>query len=527
MSTTATLRRALEGGPMNCIWRRTLVGEAQSAALGREVAQLLAVGDMVCLRGPVGAGKSVLARALIGALASGAAVEVPSPTFALVETYRDLRLPITHVDLYRIEDPDEVVELGLDEALDIGAVVVEWPEKLGAFLPSDYLEIALAEGPGHDNERAATLTGFGAWTARLARARAARQFIGESGWVGAEQHWLKGDASSRSYQRLAREDDSAILMDAPAMDLGPPVSAGEPYAKVAGLATSIHAFLAVNAHLRSLDLSVPQIYRADADQGFVLLEDFGDLSFDQLIAQGADLTGPYRAALAVLARMHEVAPPEKLVFEGGAHTLPKFGLRAMLVEVDLLVEWFWPTHFGEPCPAKERARYRDLWSQALQRLDTPSVLMLRDFHAPNLFWLPRRDGAAQIGIIDHQDACVGHPAYDLMSLAQDARNDLPPGFAEFLVEEYRALRHLAGGPGDRFGHACALLGAQRSAKILGGFVRLGVRDGKFSYFDHIPRIARYLAANLAHPELGDLRGWFEAKLDLPALARTGLNANDH
>ena len=506
---------------MNGTWRRTLAGEAQSVALGREVAQLLAVGDLVALRGPVGAGKSVLARAIIGALAKGAPVEVPSPTFTLVETYPDLRLPVSHFDLYRIEDAGEVVELGLDDALAEGAVLVEWPERLGDFLPPDHLEITLSDDLASDNERVATLRGFGAWAGRLIRARAAREFVTQCGWAGAARTRLKGDASSRSYDRLAGDQGSAILMDAPPVDPGPAVRDGKPYAAIAGLSTNVQAFLAVNAYLASRGLSAPQIINAQPERGLALLENFGDLSFDELVRQGADLTTPYKAALAVLARLHEAAPPKILPYAGGTHQLPVFDIPAMLIEVDLLVDWFWPLHFGASCPVETRAKYRDLWAKALARIDAPSVLMLRDFHAPNLFWLADREGVSRVGIIDHQDAVLGHPAYDLMSLAQDARNDLPQGFESFLLKEYRAMRGLEGTQGDRFALACALLGAQRSAKILGGFARLKMRDGKPGYLNHIPRIARYLTSNLAHPGLADLKSWFDAHVDLAALAQTG------
>lgn len=507
---------------MDYIWRRAAAAETGTVELGRDLALWLSVGDLVALRGPVGVGKSVLARAIIRALATsanGATVEVPSPTYTLVESYRDLRLPVAHFDLYRIEDPGEVAELGFEDAMDEGVVLVEWPEKLGGFLVPDYLEITLAEQQNDDGARDITLCGHGAWAARLERAQASDEFVARSGWAGTARHWLKGDASTRAYQRLVGAPGSAILMDAPAVEPATTPGGGKSYATIAGLATDVAAFLAVNGHLRGLGLSAPRILNADAERGFVLLEDFGVQSFEKILGEGGDLTPPYRAALAALARLQETAPPGELPYSGGTHKLPKYNLSALLAEVELLVQWFWPMHFGRPCPPPRIAEYRDIWSRALSRLEAPSVLVLRDFHSPNLYWLPKRIGAGRIGIIDHQDAAIGHPAFDLMSLAQDARHDLPTGFGDLLIAEYRTLCGLGTRPDDAFGFACALLGAQRGAKILGVFARLASRDQKPGYLAHIPRVARYLAGNLAHPDLRALQAWFDDHIDLSALVR--------
>ncbi|MFV2092488.1 MAG: tRNA (adenosine(37)-N6)-threonylcarbamoyltransferase complex ATPase subunit type 1 TsaE, partial [Hyphomicrobiales bacterium] len=413
---------------MDYIWRHAATAESGTVELGRDLALWLSVGDLVALRGPVGVGKSVLARAIIRALATsanGATVEVPSPTYTLVETYRDLRLPVAHFDLYRIEDPDEVAELGFEDAMDEAAVLVEWPEKLGNHLPADYLEITLAEQQNDDGARDITLCGHGVWAARLKRAQASAEFVARSGWAGTARHWLKGDASTRAYQRLVGAQGSAILMDAPAVEPAAPAGGGRSYATIAGLATDVTAFLAVNEHLRRLGLSAPRILSADAEPGFMLLEDFGVQSFEKILGDGEDLKTPYRAALAVLARLQETAPPGELPYGGGTHKLPTYDLSALLAEVELLVQWFWPMHLGTPCPPSQITAYKNIWSRALLRLEAPSVLVLRDFHSPNLYWLPRRHGAGRIGIIDHQDAAIGHPAFDLMSLAQDARHDLP------------------------------------------------------------------------------------------------------
>jgi tRNA threonylcarbamoyl adenosine modification protein YjeE len=139
---------------------------AATAALGAKLAARLGRGDVVLLSGPLGAGKSELARAMIRARA-GESVDVPSPTFTLVQTYETPGLILTHADLYRIEAGGELAELGLDEAMETGAVLVEWPDRADGLWPDDRLEIALSPAQAPDG-RHAVLTGRGAWGPRLA-----------------------------------------------------------------------------------------------------------------------------------------------------------------------------------------------------------------------------------------------------------------------------------------------------------------------------------------------------------------------
>jgi tRNA threonylcarbamoyladenosine biosynthesis protein TsaE len=139
-----------------------LPDEAATARLGAAIARALRPGEAVCLSGPLGAGKSTLARALVRALTTPDE-EVPSPTFTLVQFYDGPRLKIAHFDLYRLSDPDEAYEIGLDEALDEGAAVIEWPERLEGALPPDRLDVEIVL---EDNGRRVRLTPHGAWEGR-------------------------------------------------------------------------------------------------------------------------------------------------------------------------------------------------------------------------------------------------------------------------------------------------------------------------------------------------------------------------
>jgi aminoglycoside/choline kinase family phosphotransferase len=196
------------------------------------------------------------------------------------------------------------------------------------------------------------------------------------------------------------------------------------------------------------------------------------------------------------------------------HRLKPYDAEAMLIEVDLLLSWFVPHMRGQPMDPDAALEFAKIWRNlvALAMPDKP-VWTLRDYHSPNLIWIPERQGLRRVGIIDTQDAVLGHPAYDLVSMCQDARVDVAPEMEAHIFAHYCALR-TGQGPFDEaaFRSAYAVLGAQRATKILGIFARLFVRDGKPAYLRHIPRVAGYLSRNLKHPALSALRHWYERHL---------------
>lgn len=302
-------------------------------------------------------------------------------------------------------------------------------------------------------------------------------FLREAGWAGAAIDPLPGDASFRRYFRLKSGEKTAMLMHAP-----PPTEDPVPFLRAA-------------RWLEDSGLRPPRVLHENAAHGLVLLEDFGDVRMrDYLDDWPDDELEVYAAAVDALTALHRV-PPGPFT----AYSLPEYQR-----EAKLFVDWY--------CPAQnlyvDGKGWAEAWDAALMPLlgrQRPGVTVLRDYHAENIMLL----GALhKQGLLDFQDALVGHPAYDLVSLLQDARRDVSPELEEQMLAYY-----LKGQPDpETFRADYARLGAQRNAKIVGIFVRLWKRDGKPRYLDLIPRVWALLERDLAHPALAAVAAWFDANV---------------
>jgi N-acetylmuramate 1-kinase len=305
---------------------------------------------------------------------------------------------------------------------------------------------------------------------------AAPDFLLAAGWEGAEIRPLAGDASFRRYFRVVHHDRSAILMDAP-----PPHEDPRP-------------FIAIARWLTERGFAAPEILHQDLDHGLVLLQDFGDARLRETVdaAPESELRF-YEAAVDLLVRLggHAAAP------------VRAYDLAEYQREARLLVEWY--------CPALglevDLQGYADAWDQALAPLLSLAapVTVLRDYHAENIMLI---EGSESLGLLDFQDALGGHPAYDLVSLLQDARRDVAPELETAMLDRYKRIT----GAGDAFDVAYHVLGCQRNAKIVGIFTRLWKRDGKPRYPGLLPRVWRYLERDLAHPALQPVKAWFDANV---------------
>jgi tRNA threonylcarbamoyl adenosine modification protein YjeE len=495
-----------------------LPNEDATRHLAAEIADVLAPGDVVTLSGDLGAGKTTFARALIRHFAHDDEYEVPSPTFTLMQVYELTGATVVHADFYRVAAASEIDELGFAEAAHGAIVLVEWPERADQALPPDRLDVALALAPNHGpHSRQAVVTGHGALVARMERLGAVRQVLGQAGFADAERRHIQGDASTRSYERLAAGDRTAILMNAPRRADGPPIKGGLPYSAIAHLAEDVTAFVAMARGLKARGFSAPDIYAADLERGLVVLEDLGN---EGVIASdsGGPIEERYAAAVDLLLALHCQALPEALpVAVGAEYRLPRYDTDAFLIEAELFCDWYL-THRGMEIEDVVRNEFTLLWRGALRAaIAAPPTWVLRDYHSPNLLWLPQRARTARVGLLDFQDALLGPAAYDLVSLLQDARVDVPEAMELELLGRYTKAQREADASFDaaRFIELYAVLGAQRATKILGIFARLDRRDGKPQYLRHMPRVWGYLRRSLVHPVLAGLASWYEAHATSP------------
>ena len=373
-----------------------LANERATHRLAMDVAAILAPGDLVTLSGDLGAGKTTFARALIRHLAGDPGLEVPSPTFTLVQAYPLARLPVVHGDLYRVNAPEELTELGFNEAAEDAAVLLEWPDRIGDRLPADRLDIAFGLAPRLGlNARHAQITGHGGFAPRARRLETVRRFLDEVGFADAAREYIQGDASTRSYERLTAGTRRAVLMNAPRRPDGPPVRNGLAYSAIAHLAEDVKPFVAMARALKARGLSAPELYAADLADGLLIIEDLGT----EPVASG-NPPGPieerYAAAVDLLVALHREPLPASLpVAPSVDHRLPPYDLDALLIEAELLVDWYIP-HRGSAVSAVAKAEFATLWRAALARAaQAPATWVLRDFHSPNLMWLPDREGLAR------------------------------------------------------------------------------------------------------------------------------------
>jgi hypothetical protein len=492
-----------------------LADEAATYRLMTDIAAVIEPGDVITLSGDLGAGKTTFARALVRYLAADDTIEVPSPTFTLTQTYTLPRFAVVHADLYRLSGPGELAELGFDDVPEGAVTLVEWPDRAAGLLPATRLDIALTLEPQNGpNARNVRITGHGSFAVRAERIITIRRFLDRADFGRAERQRIQGDASTRSYERLTRDGATYILMNSPKRPDGPPVRGGKSYSAIAHLAENVTPFVAVARALRDRGVSAPAIFAADREAGLLVIEDLGD----ELVVSGdppAPIESRYEAATDLLAELHQETLHDVIPVEPGVdHRLPRYDIDAFLIEVELLLDWYMPKLEARLSETK-RETYRALWRNALLPMTSGTqTWVLRDFHSPNLLWLPERESTARVGVLDFQDAMMGPPAYDVASLLQDARVDVPEMMEIGLLSRYTRARRAANATFDApaFARDYATLAAQRASKILGIFARLDRRDHKPQYLRHLPRVSGYLRRSLAHPALAPLAAWYRANV---------------
>ena len=469
--------------------------------LAASLAPYLVAGDVILLKGELGAGKSHFARALIRALGCQQQ-HLPSPTFTLVQTYDDTRLPVAHADFYRLNDPSEVAELALHCFIEHGVLIVEWPEKAPAdMFPPRALTITFTDiGP---DGRMATLSGEDSWAPRFGffapEMRRASTEHGRQAYLQ-KQSGRKGDvitpvsvdASFRSYWRVRLPEGTRILMDAP-----PPME-------------NLALFIDIGKHLSRIGVHVPHVYNADLKQGYALLEDLGDTTFYRAIQEGASTQTLYEKAVDVLVH---IALADHFAVKDYTTTMYQD-------EACLFTDWYMPRINEHATYTACRRQFRELWLPLVEHIRAvPKTAVLWDYHCQNLMLLSpvgntptktsRVENIADVGVLDFQDARLGPVSHDLASLLYDVRFDVPETLHDLLIR--RLVDGLDGAVTlDAFTLSMKLSTIQNLLRIAGVFTRLAYRDGKTNYLTYMPRLWRHLDKLLATtPEADALRKFID------------------
>lgn len=315
---------------------------------------------------------------------------------------------------------------------------------------------------------------------------------------GSRRAPLAGDASFRRYERITKNSQSFVLMDAP-----PGFEDCRP-------------FVAIAKYLKTSGFSAPEILKADFKNGFLLLEDLGDATFNRVLNKNPGLEKElYLAAVDVLVALHKLKPAVDLPVSGDqTYKLSRYDQNQLFAELNLFPDWYLPEVTGKRDVAWVE-NLREIWQPLFEKVSRGNpVLTLKDYHADNLMWLPDRAGIGKVGLLDFQDALLGHPAYDLVSLLQDARRPFKPELESDMLKYYLDQTGTQNEPAFRA--AYQILGAQRNTKIIGIFTRLWRRDGKADYPAMIPHVWSLLEENLKHPEMSEARAWFD-KMAPPAV----------
>lgn len=485
-----------------------LEDELATQRFAEDLALAIKQGDCIALTGDLGAGKTTLTRAVLRAVANQQDLEVPSPTFTLVQQY-DLRIPIGHFDLYRLGDPSEIFELGLDDILSDGAAFIEWPEMAEDELPKDLIRLKMT---GLDDQRSINIKGPCSFMARLDRSIRIRAFLNDAGFKNASRRFLLGDASTRTYERITHSNsDPMILMNSPKKADDLIIKDGKTYSKIAHLAEDVIPFVAIAKYLKEIGLKAPEIYQSSFEDGFLIIEDLGVEK--PINDQNVPISERYELAIDVLAKLHNHNAIESIDVDADhTHVIPNYDAQIMQMEIELLPDWYLPFKQGKVSDPADKISFIQIWEQLFEKLSrSEKSLVLRDYHSPNIIWRPKAEGLDQVGIIDFQDALIGPSAYDVASLCQDARVTVSEELENLLLERYVQIRILLDEHFDEtlFRKSYAIMAAQRASKVIGIFVRLNERDGKPGYLKHIPRIEQYMERVTRHDVLKPLRKWLE------------------
>lgn len=466
--------------------------------LARVISKILVKGDIVALIGEIGSGKTTFSKRLINELTSIHINEINSPTFNLYTIYDKNGVQVNHYDFYRVENSEDLLEIDLIESYKSGITIIEWADKYINALKNDYIEVHLKEKKNH---REYQVIGRGSFRQRIKNANSLEYFLDQTNLKINRQEDIKGDASKRKYHRLYTENSTLILMDS---------SQEKKIASPTKLSTSINDYIHICKYLEKINIRVPKLFYTDTENEYLIEEDFGDLQYSQVVSAG-NFKELYQPAISTLLHITRINHPHDLEVDGMKYKIPEYDNMTYLNEIEIFIKFYWPYKKGHICSPSTQNEFMDIFNELLGKLSSDKSLVLRDFHSPNLMFLNTEKNHRKCGVIDFQDALIGHPIYDLVSLSQDARVTITEEQENFLLEQYKVEFDYNNYNFDKstiMDQYC-ILGAQRSLKILGIFARLSIIDNRNDYIGHMPRIINYIRKNMKNSNLSNLSNWLK------------------
>ena len=466
--------------------------------LARSISKILVKGDVVALIGEIGSGKTTFSKRLINELTSIQVNEISSPTFNLYSIYNKNGVQVNHYDFYRVEDSEDLSEIDLAESYESGITIIEWADKYINVLKNDYIEVHIREKRYH---REYQVIGRGNFIQRIKNANSLEYFLEQTNLKINWQENIQGDASKRKYNRLYTEDTTLILMDS---------SQEKKTANPTKLSTSINDYIHICKYLEKINIRVPKLFYTDTENEYLIEEDFGDLQYSRIVSE-RNFIELYQPAINTLLHITEIDHPHDLEVGDMTYKIPEYDDMTYLNEIEIFIKFYWPYKKGVICSQSTQNEFMDIFSELLGKLTSDKSLVLRDFHSPNLMFLDTEKNHRKCGVIDFQDALIGHPIYDLVSLSQDARVTITEEQENFLIEQYKDGVNYNNYNFDKstiMDQYC-ILGVQRSLKILGIFARLSIIDNRNDYIIHMPRVIHYIRRNIKNSNLSDLSNWLK------------------
>ena len=465
-------------------------------AFVKYIAPIFEKGDLLALNGEIGSGKTTLSKHLINYLTATRIDEINSPTFNLCQIYSEQDLTISHYDFYRLDYLQEIEELDMSDSIKNNLTIIEWANKFSSILPKDHIEIQINN---KSDKREYKILFHGTYAKKIAAHKNRLSFLSNSNFNIKKITNMRGDASKRKYFRVNDGKENFVLMDA-----------SEDSIKKNTTSKTITDFIIFGQYLENIGLRVPKIYEFDIQKHLILEEDLGLTTYDELYSKlnFKDLISPAIESLLILVHSNYKNINDQ---DGKAFEPQNFDKKVFINESKIFIDYYWPYVKNSICPEEEKCEFLSIIEKIYSDLSTDKALVLRDYHSPNLHYLQNEKGHKQCALIDFQDALLGHPLYDLVSLAQDARFTISEDQERYIVDTFEKKFHFIDFQLSKssFNEQYKILAIQRSLKILGIFARLSLLEGKNNYIIHMPRVIDYIRRSMDCSLLHNLTHWLK------------------